>query len=117
MLKGYNEGNVIAAGLSANQLGYNKRIFVMRLDPLPPICMVNPMITKARGSQIGNERCLSVPGKSVKVKRPYQITVKGLNQYLRPVKYKMRGLNARIVCHEVDHLNGKLIIDYEEAKQ
>lgn len=116
VLVGYEEGNVRAAGLSANQLGYDRSIFVMKMDPLPPICVVNPVITKAKGSQIRNEGCLSVPGKTIKVKRPYQVTIKGLNRYLRPAKYKLRGFQARVVCHEVDHLNGKLIIDYEEVK-
>jgi peptide deformylase len=115
-LVGYQEGNLIAVGLSANQLGYDRSIFVMKMDPLPPICMVNPVITKTKGSQVREEGCLSVPGKTVKVKRPYQVTVKGLNRYLRPVKYKMSGFQARVVCHEVDHLNGKLITDYEEVK-
>jgi peptide deformylase len=115
-LVGYQEGNLIAVGLSANQLGYDRSIFVMKMDPLPPICMVNPVITKTKGSQVREEGCLSVPGKTVKVKRPYQVTVKGLNRYLRPVKYKMSGFRARVVCHEVDHLNGKLITDYEEVK-
>jgi len=103
-----------AEGLSANQLGYNKRIFVMTMKPYPPICVVNPIITKVRGNQLGEERCLSLPGVTVKVKRPQQIIIKGLNQYFKPVKYKLSGFQARKACHEIDHLNGKLIIDYKQ---
>lgn len=100
-----------ADGLAANQLGYNLHIFVMRLDPQPPICIVNPVIKKVRGSQLGKERCLSLPGVELVIKRPQHITVKGLNQYYRSVKYKLSGRQARVACHEIDHLKGKLIID------
>lgn len=101
-------------GLAANQLGYNKRIFVMVMTPYPPICVVNPVITKERGSQLGREACFSLPGVIVMVKRPYQVVVKGENQYRKPVKHKLRGYLARVACHEVDHLAGKLIIDYKQ---
>ena len=109
-----------AEGLSANQLGYNKRIFVMTMKPYPPICVVNPIITKVRGSQVREEGCLSIPetmrraGSGISVRRPQQIIIKGLNQYFKPVKYKLSGFQARKACHELDHLNGKLIIDYKE---
>ena len=108
-----------ALGLSANQLGYNKRIFVMTMKPYPPVCVVNPTITKERGTQVGEEACLSIPetmrpNSAIKVKRPRQVSVKGLNQYLKPVKYRLNGQQARTACHEVDHLTGKLIIDYKQ---
>lgn len=105
-----------ALGLSANQLGYDLSIFVMRMDPLPPICVMNPTITKQRGHQFSEEGCLSLPGVVVSVKRPYQVTVRGLNQYFKPVKHKLSGIWARVVCHEIDHLHGKLIIDYKEKE-
>jgi len=101
-----------AYGLAANQLGYSLRIFVMSMEPLPPICVVNPLIVKVRGSQIREERCLSLPGIVRKVKRPKTVTIKGLNQYWKPVRYRFNGMQAAIAYHEVDHLIGKLIIDY-----
>lgn len=103
-----------AVGLSANQLGYKKRIFVMTMKPSPAVCIVNPLITKQRGNQIGEECCLSLPGVSVTVKRPQQVVIKGENQYRKHVRYKLSGQQARIACHEIDHLVGKLIIDYKE---
>jgi len=103
-----------ALGLSANQLGYKKRIFVMKMKPYPPVCIVNPLITKQRGSQVGLEGCLSLPGLGVKVKRPQQIVIKGENQYRKHVKYKLSGQQARVACHELDHLVGRLITDYKE---
>lgn len=105
-----------ALGLSANQLGYNKRIFVMRMNAYPPVCVVNPIIAKERGSQLAEETCLSLPGVGVRVKRPYQIVVKGENRYRKPVKYRLRGQQARIACHEMDHLWGKLITDYKQEE-
>lgn len=101
-----------ASGLSANQLGYSLRIFVMTLDSSPPICCVNPIIAKEKGHQERNEKCLSLPGIIRRVKRPNSVTIKCLNQYLRPVRHKFQGLEATIACHEIDHLLGKLIIDY-----
>ena len=102
-----------ALGLAANQLGYNKRIFVMSVKPRPPICVVNAVIQKNRGSQVDLEGCRSLPGVQLRVKRPQQITLKGVNQYFKPVRYRLNGLQARIACHEIDHLVGKLITDYE----
>ena len=118
LFNGLKEFNAI--GLSANQLGYNKRIFVMTMKPYPSICVVNPTITKVRGSRVRGESCLCIPetlrhsGSGISVRRPQQITIKGLNQYFKPVKYKLSGFQARVACHEIDHLNGKLIIDYKE---
>lgn len=76
------------------------------------ICLVNPTISKVRGHQTSVERCLSLPGVSVKVIRPMIITVRALNQYLKPVKYKFSGFDAVVASHEIDHLSGTLIIDY-----
>lgn len=115
LFTGLEEHNIV--GLSANQLGYNLRFFVMKVDPLSPICIVNPIIVKERGSQLGKELCQSLPGVVVIIKRPRQVVVKGLNQYYKLVKYKFSGLQARIACHEVDHLNGKLITDYKKREE
>lgn len=110
LFRGLKEYN--ALGLAANQLGFNYRILVLKVEGRSPVCLINPVITKQRGSQIAQEQCLSLPGLVVTVKRPRQIVVRGLNQYLRPVKYRFNGFNARKACHEIDHLEGKLITDY-----
>ncbi len=103
-------------GLAANQLGYSCRVLVMSMEPMPPICIVNPQVTKQKGSQLGTEYCLSVPEEKAVIKRPYVVVVRGVNQYFRPVRYRMRGQQARVACHEVDHLLGKLITDHEEKE-
>jgi len=112
VLQNYNGPAGKAVGLAANQVGYRERMFVMRIDRVPPICVVNPVLTKQRGSQLGPESCLSLPGVKVLVKRPMSIVMKGVNQYGKLVKYKLSGIQARVACHEIDHLDGKLITDY-----
>lgn len=121
-------------GLAAIQLGIPKRILVMATRSGPPICLVDPRL-KYKGAegwreqgladrltiapspfQESNEACLSVPRQIVRVKRPAKVKVRALNQYGVPVRYEFTGLEARIVCHEIDHLNGRLIIDYKEEK-
>ncbi|MBA7574431.1 Peptide deformylase [subsurface metagenome] len=57
-----------------------------------------------------------MPGEGVVIKRPHMVVVKGVNQYFRPVRYRLSGLQARIACHEIDLLLGKLIIDYKEER-
>ena len=113
-LRNYNGLAAPAVAIAANQLGYRGRMFVMSIPLRPPVCIVNPVITKQRGHQLGPEQCLSMPGKFVYVKRPRYITIKAVNQYGRFVKHKLSGFSARVAAHEIDHLDGKLIIDYEE---
>lgn len=103
-----------AQGLAANQLGYDLRMFVMQLKQSTPICIVNPVITKTRGSYKANESCLCLPGVVVRVKRPVEVRVKGVNKYFKPVNYRFQGIEARRACHELDHLIGKLITDYAD---
>lgn len=105
-----------AQGLAANQLGSALSVFVMKPRQYAPICIVNPVITKTRGSYLADEGCLSLPRVIVRTKRPAEIKVKGFNQHFRPVSYRFKGIEARRACHEIDHLLGKLITDYKEGK-
>ena len=113
VLLNYNGPAGKALGLAANQLGYQQRMFVLRMPVGPPVCIVNPVIWKQKGYQIGSERCLSLLGVTVRVKRPLSVVIKGVNQYGNHVKYKMSNQMARVICHEIDHLDGKLITDYK----
>lgn len=102
-------------GLSAVQFGVPLRVIVFKDSGLVNF-IVNPEITKERGTQLRNELCLSVPEVGdVRVRRPQQIIVRGLNRWMNPVKYRLAGLGARVVCHEVGHLNGILITDHQEV--
>ena len=98
-------------GLAAPQVGISKSIAVVACGD-SVISMINPVITSRKGSLSFEEGCLSVPGKSVKVKRAEEISVSYLDENGMPHNEIFKGLEARIVQHEVDHLNGKLIIDY-----
>lgn len=103
-----------AQGLAANQVGMDLRMFVMKMNQRTPICVVNPLFIKTKGICRSNETCLSLPGQIVRVPRPERIRLKGYNQYWKPVSYTFTGIEARRACHEIDHLDGKLIIDYRE---
>jgi len=106
--------NLMIVGLAANQCGLNKNVVMALLTPHAPEFIINPHITKEKGYQVGPEGCFSLPGVEVAVRRAQNIKVKGLNRYGYPVKWHLRGFKARIVIHEIDHLLGKLIIDYED---
>ena len=99
------------AGLAANQIGLDLRIAVIDAGSGLKI-LINPKITKAEGEIIEEEGCLSVPGLFLKIKRPKYIEVEALDKFGRPQKINAQGLEARAICQELDHLDGKLIIDY-----
>ena len=72
--------------------------------------MINPVIKETDGEQEGYEGCLSVPGKTGKVKRPNHVVVEFMDEDLKPVTMEGEGLFARCVCHECDHLEGELYV-------
>ena len=104
----YLKGGV---GLAAIQVGIQKNMVVIDIgDGLRK--MVNPVILKKEGSEIQEEGCLSVPDKCVNVKRSKKVVVDYLNEDGQAVRLSAEGLLARAVQHEIDHLFGKLIVDY-----
>lgn len=98
-------------GLAANQVGVNKQMLVIDIGS-GLIKMANPKIIKKSGKEIMEEGCLSLPDLNVKVCRAKNVVVTGINEYNQRVKIEARDILARAFQHEVDHLNGKLIIDY-----
>ena len=103
--------NSSGIGLAAPQIGINQRLIVADIDE-QLLKLANPELIKAEGKDKMEESCLSVPGVLVNIERAYEVVVKGLNEKGELVEIKARGLLARILLHEIDHLNGKLIIDY-----
>ena len=100
-------------GLAAPQIGIPKRLFVADGGVEKGIVKIaNPEIVSADGIGVMAEGCLSVPNISVTIERPSTITITGLNEAGHRVEITARGLFARVLQHEIDHLNGKLIIDY-----
>lgn len=98
------------AGLAAPQVGVNKRIIVVDLGE-GPVCLINPVVQSAKGEEIDVEGCLSIPERWVYVKRAAEIEVTGLNEKGKPVRVKAEGFLARALQHEIDHLDGILILD------
>lgn len=100
-------------GLAAPQVGILKRIFVIDVyDGFGPRVFINPEILETKGKQDGEEGCLSVPGVSEEVVRPNYVKVKALNEKGEEFILEGEELLARAICHENDHLNGVLFIDY-----
>ena len=99
-----------AVGLAAPQIGILKRLVVIDVGD-GPIVMINPEIIDTEGEQEGIEGCLSVPGKSGTVTRPYKVTAKAINENGETYTIEGEELLARAICHEIDHLNGKLYTD------
>lgn len=97
-------------GLAAPQIGVSERIIVMDIGEGPHI-LINPEIVQGEGTAIEVEGCLSIPERRGYVKRWDQVTVEALNEKGRPVRLAAAGWLARVIQHEVDHLNGVLFTD------
>ena len=102
-------------GLAAPQVGVSKRLIVVDLsvgenkDDL--IVLVNPEVAGNEGEVTCEEGCLSVPDIREKVARPYKVTVRGLDLQGRPIEVEGEDLLARVLCHEIDHLEGILFVE------
>ncbi len=100
-------------GLAAPQMGAPVRLFIYRLpeDNQPWRVILNPRIISAKGEQVGPEGCLSLPYLQGDVKRANEVIVKGLDIMGRPFKRRASEFEARVIQHELDHLDGVLFID------
>jgi peptide deformylase len=103
-------------GLAASQVGVNVRAIVVDIaaqeeDSPGLIKLINPEIVFSEGQQIGEEGCLSIPGFVSLVKRKERVTVKGLNEEGEQAEIDASGLLARVLQHEIDHIDGILFID------
>ncbi len=98
-------------GLAANQVGRLKRILVAALED-EEFVIVNPVVQEAaETTEKEPEGCLSIPGIQVEVERPTAVTVSGQDTSGVPLRIEASGLLARILQHEIDHLDGVLILD------
>lgn len=112
----YSEDGI---GLAAPQVGVNKQLLVIDADPeneeAPPLVLVNPKVTKySKELAKGQEGCLSIPGVYLDVIRPAAIEVSFKDENGKPRKLKADDLVARVIQHEMDHLNGVLFVDRVE---
>jgi peptide deformylase len=114
--------DALGIGLAATQLGKLHRVLVYRVEPHSPVnAVVNPQI-EWRGEELETveEGCLSLPGVHVDVERPIHVRVRAQDEHGEPIAIEASGLEARVLQHEIDHLDGVLILDRtsrEERKQ
>lgn len=119
LLKDMAETCVLAdgQGLAAPQIGVSERVIVAVLNDRL-VGLVNPEITWRSGEMMRDEEgCLSLPHEYVMVQRDKSIGVKFLDVNGKPQELRLSDMNARVVQHEVDHLNGVLIVDYSAKKK
>lgn len=104
-------------GLAAPQVGILKKIVVIDVSPEgdAPLILINPVIVETQGEQTGYEGCLSLPGKSGIVTRPNYAKVKAYNMDREEIFVEGEGLLARALCHELDHLDGRLYVEKVEG--
>jgi peptide deformylase len=102
-------------GLAAPQVGVGKRVIVVDVTPvdetIAPMALVNPEILDRKGTVLGEEGCLSVPGVQGEVPRAETVVVRGLDEQGNPVHLQAEGILSRALQHEIDHLDGVLFID------
>jgi peptide deformylase len=106
-------------GLAATQVGVLRRLFVFSDEGVDRV-IVNPVITKSsKDADTDDEGCLSLRDVNVPVERPSSVTIEGFDERGEPLKLELEGHPARVVQHELDHLDGVLIIDRttEEARR
>jgi peptide deformylase len=101
-------------GLAAVQVNVRKRVIVIDIseEKNAPLCLVNPEILEASGKEEMDEGCLSVPGVFEKVSRADKVKVKALGRDGAEFEMEAEGLLAVCIQHEIDHLEGKLFVDY-----
>ena len=108
----YEEG----VGLAAPQVGLNINLAVIDLscgsDPSSQIVLINPEIVRQEGSQVGPEGCLSIPGIHEVLERPKQVWVRNRRPDGSWFELEGEDLLARAFCHEIDHLRGRLFVEY-----
>jgi len=136
MIESLQEFNGV--GLAAVQVGVLKRLCIICIDPDDAgmdeetrkgmdgfachtdgesVVVINPEITvECDETQTGSEGCLSVPGKWGNVTRPMKITLRAFDRELKPYELKACGLLARAICHECDHMEGRLYLDLVEGE-
>jgi peptide deformylase len=111
--------DALGIGLAATQLGVMHRVLVYRVDPDAPLgVLVNPEIEwKGEELETLEEGCLSLPGVGVDVERPIHVRVRAVDERGTPLTVEASGLEARVIQHEVDHLDGVLILDRTSREQ
>ena len=110
--------DAVGVGLAATQVGILRRVFVFQRQPEDEeaepetLAVVNPAIVgRSEETEVDDEGCLSLQGVHVPVERSTAVTLEGVDEHGRPVHCELEDLSARVVQHELDHLDGTLILD------
>ncbi len=106
-------------GLAAPQVGVSHRVLVYRIEPESPLmALVNPQIEwSGEETEVVEEGCLSLPAVHVEVERPVYVRVRARDEYGEDLEIEASGLEARVIQHELDHLDGVLILDRTSKDQ
>ena len=114
--------NASGIGLAAPQVGHSVRLLVLDISGLTnysdatPMVVINPHILAVRGYNDMEEGCLSLPGVEGDVERPAAVTLKYRNEHFEEMTGEFSGMYARVLQHEIDHLNGTLFVDRMEKR-
>jgi peptide deformylase len=111
--------DALGVGLAATQLGVLHRVLVYRTDPEEPVtALVNPQLeSSSEETEVAQEGCLSIPGVHVDVERALRVGVSANDAAGAPLELEAEGLEARVIQHEIDHLDGILMIDRISKEQ
>ena len=111
--------DALGIGLAAPQVGISHRVLVYRVEPESPVtALVNPQIEwSSRDEEISEEGCLSLPFVHVDVERPVAVLVRARDERGEELIVEASGLEARVIQHEIDHLDGVLILDRTSREQ
>jgi peptide deformylase len=114
----YTMINANGVGLAAPQVNSDLSVCIVDIscieehNNVKPLILINPVILDSHGEEIIEEGCLSIPEVRAEVKRPGKIYLKYNDFNLNEVKMELEGYQARVAQHEIDHLHGKLFVDY-----
>lgn len=111
--------DALGVGLAATQVGVLHRLLVYRVQPDAPLAaLINPEIEwRGKEQEIAEEGCLSLPAVLVDVERPVHVRVRARDEEGQPITIEASGLEARVIQHEMDHLDGVLILDRTTREQ
>jgi peptide deformylase len=111
--------DAIGVGLAATQLGALRRMLVFQAGPdAEPTVLVNPEVEwSSKDAATAEEGCLSIPGVIVDVERPLYVRARAVDVRGEPLTVEASGLEARVIQHEIDHLDGVLMLDRTEKEQ
>lgn len=112
-------GDALGVGLAATQMGVLHRVLVYRVQQQAPVAaLVNPELEwSGRETEVMEEGCLSLPTVLVDVERPVHVRVRALDEHGERIVVEASGLEARVIQHEMDHLDGVLILDRTSREQ